>query len=67
MNDFVEQMKLFPSSMSISANHNVSVILNGAEVLNRLEPMIRELVVASVVKKLNYFIRSQLPGLRPIE
>lgn len=66
MNNFVEQMKLFPTSMEITARHDVSVIINGAEVLNRLQPMLRELVVNTVVQKLNNFIKDQLPALRPI-
>jgi len=56
----VEALKNFPSTITGSFTHNVSVNLNGAEILKNLEPTIKELVENQTAEVLRNYIRNNL-------
>lgn len=56
----VEALKNFPSNITGSFTHNVSVNLNGAEILKNLEPTIKELVENQTAEVLRNYIRNNL-------
>lgn len=56
----------FPSTISMTANHRVEVVINGAQVLSQLEPTISKMVVASTNRELNRFIDQKFPEVGPL-
>lgn len=59
--DLVEAMNNFPRELSISGTQEISVLINGADVLARIEPSIKELVDSSIEKALQDMIKSKFP------
>lgn len=54
-----------PTEIALTGNHKVEVIINGASVLQNIEPGIRELVKSSIQKSFKNFIdKNNMGGLR---
>jgi hypothetical protein len=51
----------FPSTLNVQGRQQVEVVFNGAEVLARITPEIKELVTEGVKQKLNEVFRKYLP------
>lgn len=59
--ELVEAMKAFPHTISLEATHKVEVLLNGGEVLARLEPEFRELVIDETKKAIQNLLKDKFP------
>lgn len=52
--------------MEVNAHHTVEMILNGAEVLTRLEPSVKEMVTNLIERKITEVFKKNLPEVGPI-
>jgi hypothetical protein len=53
--------------ITMAASHKVEVIINGAAVLQQLQPSIQNLIVSETNKAINNFISQRLPDLQPMD
>lgn len=53
--------KKLPTQITLKANHTVEVIVNGAEVMNALNPQLQSLVVEGAKKEINRMLQDKFP------
>jgi hypothetical protein len=58
---FVNAVGGIPKTISLEAKHEVSVIINGLEVMSQLEPSIQKLVTSQTNDAINNLIQSKFP------
>lgn len=61
INKFGEFVNKIPSEITMTGNHNLNVIINGAEAINSLQSSLKDLVTGEINKSINNLIRTKFP------
>ena len=65
-NALAKAISTMPSTISLTANHKVEVIINGAQAFSEMEPSISKMIISTTNKELNRFIEQKFPEVGPM-